>query len=571
MTDTVLTTESDVAVKDPDRNWKIARNCLLEGGVYLAVFLVTAILCFTLKPLINYYRAGVVAKCVMAVALGACIVFIAYMGATKRLKTRHIILLILAVGYIMRVGYMLYTPAGTRQHDTYSSNYNGHEAYAWTIFETGALPTHNEYQFYHPPLNAMIQAWFMRMVNGFTSLFKGNWFPDAFSYGSPTYTRNGKKLLIVDNQRYFLYGSCQILSVLYSFITAVTLMKIIKLFHFSEKNYLFLSGFAVLFPRHIQFAGMLNNDPLSYMFAMLALYFALRWWKGNKSLVYIILCAFAVGLGMMAKLSSATICLPIAGIFIYEFIRTLRKKEGALSLLEMIAQYGIFLCICAPIGLWFQVYAHQRFGQEFGSVFSKLNSKLYTGDESIWGRFGITFNLNEYFASLFCRPFEDTASGLQGNYNLFNYLVKSSIFGEFSYWNGEGFGLLALLFAYMGTAFLTIGVIWCIVLWWKKTKASEGTTYAPSRESVQNLLFIFLLVASQIFSEMYFYAKMPYACTMDFRYILPLILGIALAVGTVGETLVSSGGALACKFTVWLYILAGGLIVSSTLFYCVCI
>jgi len=50
-----------------------------------------------------------------------------------------------------------------------------------------------------------------------------------------------------------------------------------------------------------------------------------------------------------------------------------------------------------------------------------------------------------------------------------------------------------------------------------------------------------------------------------------LILGIALTVGTVGETLQSSGGALAYKFTVWLYIFAGGLIVSSTLFYCVCI
>jgi hypothetical protein len=123
----------------------------------------------------------------------------------------------------------------------------------------------------------------------------------------------------------------------------------------------------------------------------------------------------------------------------------------------------------------------------------------------------------------------------------------------------------------MGIAFLTIGVVWCIVLWWKKTKTSNATPLAISEESVQNLLFIFLLVASQILSEIYFYVKMPYACTMDFRYILPLILGIALTMGTVEKTLLSSGSAVAYKFTVWLYILAGGLIVSSTLFYCVCI
>ena len=147
MTGEVLTTQSSVAVKDSDRNWKIARDCLLEGVLYFAVFLLTAILYFTLKPYVGFYKVGVVAKGIMAALLGACVVFIAYMGATKRLKARHIAILILAVGYIVRMCYVLYTPAATRQHDTFSKNFNGHEAYAWTIFETGALPTHNEYQF----------------------------------------------------------------------------------------------------------------------------------------------------------------------------------------------------------------------------------------------------------------------------------------------------------------------------------------------------------------------------------------------------------------------------------------
>lgn len=550
MTDMVTTTESK------DRNWKITRDCLLEGILYLAVFLVTALLYFTLKPFVNVYRVAAVAKGVMAILLGACGVFIAYMGATKRLKARHIAMMILVVGYIVRVGYMLYTPAATRQHDMYSKNHNGHEAYAWTIFTTGALPTHNEYQFYHPPLNAMVQAAFMHIVDGITSLFGGKWFPDAFTYGKPNY--------IESNQRYFLYGSCQILSVLYSFITAVALMKIIRTFHFSEKTHLFLCGFAVLFPRHIQFAAMLNNDALSYMFAILALLFALRWWKGNKSPVYIILCGFAVGFGMMAKLTSATVCLPIAGIFIYEFIRTLRKQEGALSLVEMICQYGIFLCICAPIGLWFQVYASNRFGQGFGFVFSNLNKKLYTGDHSIWARFGITFDKNEYFGSLFCRPFD--SNEFPGNYNLLNYALKCSIFGEFNYGQGDGFGVLAVLFAYMGVALLAIGAVWCLVLWLKKRKEADG--FAPV--SAQDLMFILLLVASQMLSEIYFYARMPYGCTMDFRYIMPLILGLTLSVGVVGKTLVASGSEAAYNFTIWLYIAAGGLIVSSTLFYCVC-
>ena len=204
MTEPELTTEAGVATqdigvscKDPDRNWKIARECLLEGVLYLAVFLITAVVYFTLKPFVGVYKVGVVGKSVMVVLLGLCGAFIAYMGTTKRLKTRHIAILILAVGYIMRVGYMLYTPTVTRQHDTFSKNFNGHEAYAWTIFETGALPTHNEYQFYHPPLNALLQALFMRIVNGVTSIFGGDWFPNAFTYGKPSY--------ITDHQRYFLF------------------------------------------------------------------------------------------------------------------------------------------------------------------------------------------------------------------------------------------------------------------------------------------------------------------------------------------------------------------------------
>lgn len=560
MTDSPLTMKGVESPLEPNQKWKIARDCLLEGVLYLSVFLLTALLFFILKPFIDVYHVGAIARGLIALTLGGCGVFIAYMGMTKRLKARHIAIIILVIGYAIRVGYMLYTPAATRQHDMYSKNHNGHEAYAWTIFETGKLPTHNEYQFYHPPLNAMIQATFMHIVEGFTSIFGGTWFPDAFIYGKPNY--------IADNQRYFLYSSCQILSVLYSFITAVTLMKILKMFSFSQKTYLFLSAFVVLFPRHIQFAAMLNNDALSYMLAVLALFFALRWWKGNKSLVYILLCGLAVGLGMMAKLSSATVCIPIAGIFIYEFIATLRKKQDALPFWKMVCQYALFLCICAPIGLWFQVYASIRFDQSLGFVFSKLNKKLYTGDHSVWGRFGITFDLNEYFAALYCRPFDSAT--VPGNYNLINYLIKSSIFGEFHYTQGEGFGAVALVFAYMGMVFLAIGVVWCVVLWWKQRKNEEGIFYKNAPVSSKDLLFIGLLVASQILSEIYFYIQMPYGCTMDFRYIMPLILGLALSVGVVHKTLVTAGGARAYKFSVMLSVLVGGLIVSSTLFYCVC-
>ena len=547
-------TSIDVEEKpDRDKYWRIAKDCIFEGALYLSVFLVTFLLFVILKPFTGYYHVGAFAKTVIALVFAGCGVFIAYMGATKRLTSRHIILILLVAGYALRVGYMLHTPASVRQQDTYSKRFNGHEAYAWTLFETGELPKTNDYQFYHPPLNALLQSTFMRMVDGLTSLFGGTWFPDAFAYGKPDY---------VDNQRYFLYSSCQILAVLYSFITAVTLVKMLKLFHFNEKTYLFLSAFVIFFPRHIQFAGMLNNDAIAYMFSTLALYFALKWWKGNKSFVYILLCGLAVGLGMMAKLSSATVCLPIAGIFIYEFIRTLLKKEDALKLWQMVLQYGLFLCICAPIGLWFQVYASMRFDQPLGFVFSNLNKKLYTGHHSVWGRFGITFDLSEYLGTLYCRPFE-------GNYNLLNYALKSSIFGEFAYTQGDSWGAVSVLFAYMGVVLLVFGAIWCVVLWWKNRKDENSFLHQNSPVSHQDVLFTALLVASQVLSEIYFYIKMPYGCTMDFRYIMPLIFGLAVSVGIIGKILTAYGSNRALNFCTIFYIIVGAFLVSSTLFYTV--
>jgi hypothetical protein len=209
------------------------------------------------------------------------------------------------------------------------------------------------------------------------------------------------------------------------------------------------------------------------------------------------------------------------------------------------------------------VYASIRFDQPLGFVFSNLNKKLYTGDHSVWGRFGITFDLTEYFASLYCRPFE-------GNYNLFNYALKSSIFGEFSYTQGDGWGAISVLLAYLGTAFIVIGAVWCVVLWWKNRKAEKGFLRENPPVNHKDVLFAVLLVASQVLSEMYFYYQMPYGCTMDFRYIMPLIFGLALSVGLIQKILTASGGERAIQFCTAFYIIVGAFLVSATLFYTVC-
>lgn len=527
------------------------KKCAKEAVLYLGVFLV-ALFCFLLfKPHAALPARGVTIQALAWIVIVAIGGFIAYLGISKRLNRRHVIVAMLVVGFLLRLTYMLYTPASLRQHDTFSKNFDGHEAYAWTLFSTGKLPTTNKYQFYHPPLNAMVQAFMMRVMNGLVKLFGFETYAtSAFGYYKPEY---------VDAMRYFLFSSCQILSLLYSCVTCIVLLKTLKLFDFSDKTRLFLSAFIIFFPRQIHFSGALNNDPIAYMLSMSALYFALKWWKNGKRLKDILLCALFVGLGMMSKLSSATVCLPIAGIFIWEFVVMLRKKENAMPFWKMAVQYGLFLLVCAPIGLWFQVYAKIRFDQALGHVFSNLNHKLYTGDHSWFGRYVIG-DFNEYFKWIFCQPFE-------GHYNLFNFSLRSAIFGENSYAAGEGLAATAILFAYLASAILFAGVIWSIVLCVKKRKMGEKNVLPFAGK---DLLFTLLLVLSQVVSEMYFYAKMPYGCTMDFRYIMPLILGMALTIGFTDRTLTSHGGEKATTFLSVMRIVIATFLITSALFYCVC-
>ncbi len=538
-----------------EKNWhKIAK----EGGFYAVLFLITLFAYLTVKPLITEQSVGFVAQTLMICALIVCVGVLVYLGATKRLTARRIIVIMLIMGFILRLGYILYTAGKVRQMDTYN-NKSDHEAYAWSIYAYEKLPTTNKYQFYHPPFNAFIQAGFMKFMSALGKIF--SWdesFFVKFSYMVPS-----KNFPYLTAERYFLYSSCQILGVMYSTITAVVLLKTVGLFSFSNKTKVFLAAFVIFYPRQIQFAGQLNNDCLSYLLGTLALYFALKWWKGGKRLPYILLCALALGLGMMTKLSSATVALPIAGIFIYEFFVTLRKKTDSLVWWKLFLQYGAFLAICAPLGLWFQFYAKARFNQEFGYVFDNLVKSLYTGDESFFDRFFIPRDLSEIFGRLYCQTHN-------GSYNIFNFMLRSSIFAEFSYQKGDMFAAVAVIFAYLSAIALFVGLIWSFVLWSKKAKKNNFKEALAKLLSGKDFLFIFLLVQSQALSQIYFNIKMPYSCTMDFRYIMPMILGMALMLGYVQKTLVTEGGRASKAFSRILPLTVAAFLASSALFYCVC-
>ncbi len=533
---------------------------------YLAVFLITTVCFYVFKPRYEFYGDGVLIQSITYLIITFIALYLWIQNKNGKMTTERWIGAICLLGYILRLSYMLYTPASVRQQDTFNRAGSGHFSYAWNIYSTGELPSTNDYQFYHPPLNAILQAGFMSLTANLQTFidkvfFLNGTFPSCLSAGIPTYVSNG--VPVYSEWQYALYSSCQILTVLYSVITLRVLVKIIKLFGFKDKTVIFLTLFVSLFPRHIQFAGMLNNDGLSYTFGILAIYYALKWERRGKSLLDILLTALFLGLGMMSKLSSATVCLPIAVIFIYEFIVEVAKKNNFKAVAVLSLKYVLFLCICAPIGLWFQVYAKIKFDQPFGFVFSNLNPALSTSNHSFISRFIVAFDKNEYFATVFCRPFT-SSTGLSNNYNIINYCLRTSIFGEFTYSRGQSFALVGIVFGYITLAVLLIATIIRLVVFIqdKEYKNLKG-------EKLKEFLFILLLILSQIGSEVYFYIKMPYACTMDFRYLMPLILGLAIVYGKLHEYFENKERFKGIDKAI---IISNGLfLITTTLFYLTCI
>lgn len=499
---------------------------LLYKILFFAILFGFSIFAYVLvKPQYSLITNGFVAQLVatMGVIITLFVGVIVYFK--KKLTTDAAILMIFIISYFVRLGYMLYTPYDVRQYDTVVSSNNGHEGYAWILYTTGALPITNEYQFYHPPLNAFIQAMFMHISTGILPL--GN-----AIYGEGTFDITDMNVL---------FQSCQILSLLYMNIAAYIGVKTIRAFHLPKFLDLLCSAFVCLFPRLIQLSGQLNNDPICIMFCFFAVYYTLKWWR-EKTFKNIILLALAIGFALFSKLNGGTICLLTASIFIIEFVKAIMSKDKH-RIINICLQYIVFLAICAPIGLWYQVFSMYRFGQPFGYVFSNLNQGLSTAGYSVFDRFFNIFDFEDLSRGIFASSWDDK--------NLYIYLVRSFIFGEFSFWHAEAFALIAVIANYL----LIISTVVFYIIYLVKAK----------KDNAEGKLFSGVLVFTQCACLVYFYIAMPYGCTMDARYIMPSIIGFALMLGFIGKESLKQE----CFKTpaIVLFSIAAVFIISSNIFY----
>ena len=425
------------------------------------------------------------------VLFGVAIIAVAYLGLLTivlydggALSEKNIAVIILALGFLMRLAYVLYTDCNVRQHDVEQFGSGiGHAGYIEYIYNNFSLPNFDVrevWQFYHPPLHHIIAAAFLRL----TVLLGGN------------YNR--------------CLESIQTLTLFYSSLCILFCCRIISQLKLKGRGYIAAVAVCALSPVFTVFSGSINNDVLSVTFAIAAIYYTLRW-SESRSIWDILKIAFCIGLGMFTKLSVWMVAPGVAAVFLIVFMEDKRKHKFGFYL----KSYLSFAAVCLPLGLYWSVRNYLLYKVPFTYVPNLgTDSFQYVGNCSVLKRF---FVLPKDFLSC---PFMAWGEPYY-EYNPTSGLLRTMFFGEAindsSYPQISVCGRLLYWFGILTVSLCIVGIIYMFF-----------KTHCFSIVSRALLLVTFFLTLGMYY---YFCFAFPFTCTQNVRYAATLVPIGAVALG----------------------------------------
>ena len=393
---------------------------------------------------------------------------------------------ILAAGFLIRVAYIIMAPYGISKHDLgtfsltgFSESDQGHLGYISYLYHFKQLPDFDprtKWAFYNPPGFHIISAL---------------WYGMLHSFGL------APRLCL---------ESLQILTLLY--VTGAIILAVKTLQEILPKGriLLCLAAFLSFSPFLTILSGTLNNDAQALFFSMLAILYALRWYR-SRTVKNIIIIAVSIGLGMFTKLNVGLLAFPIGFLFIYSFISN--KKERPKHLL----QFALFALICAPLGLFWPVRNNIMFGMPLNYVPDPRLASQYVGDHSISDRIGLP-SLSEI-----SYPFLSFDKAKEGN--IWVQMIRTSLFDEVKLPdNMQFFNICAMILFVLSL----LGTVLSVVLWGHAIW--DRNSMKPEIKLFFTIMFVTMLASYASFCFSY-----PYICTMNFRYIIPLLLMPCLSFG----------------------------------------
>ena len=437
-----------------------------EISIYYLITIIFFIFIYIIQPIIENHIKIIT---IVSILLVVGIYYAAKQIKKLRINYKDIVLIIMILGILIRAMYIIYTPITERQHDVYSINDQGHLGYIYTIYQTGKLPDTNSIQFYHPPLFHLIAAGWLK-VN------------DLFNVG-------------LDRS----IEGIQIITAIFSSLIMLVAYRIVEKIEIRNIYKILIMVVMAFHPTFIILAGSINNDVLMILLSFYIILYLIKW-NDDPNIKNTIILAIITGCAVMTKVSGAIMAAPIMYTFIKRIFEVYKVEKK--NLLRLFGKFLLFGVISLPLGLWHPIRNLIMFNQKIGWVLLPAEG-LYVGQYSIFERF-LSISFKELFDYTYC--------AIPVDHNIFSYIVKTSILGEFTYNNG--IDVYVSLFKIINLIIISITII-CIFILLKKIKKISNNSF------VTKILLITFFI--NIVSYYHYNIKYPYICTMDFRYIVPTI------------------------------------------------
>jgi len=374
----------------------------------------------------------------------------------RKFKFKFIATSIILLGIIVRL--ISYTYIGPTE---YSYDTGGHLQYMKIISEEKRLPQNEEcWSCYHPPLYYTSFAVLKNLADRYDLNFTNRILQQAhllLSFGSIIF---GVALILN------LFGNCRM-----AYLTALV---------------------SVLWPGFVIAAPRIGNDSLFYFGALFCMMFAQRYWRLHKN-SDILLAFIGASIALAAKTTGFVILGGWIVVYILSALRSL--KFGSLRILLVSA----FIVMLVAGFSNYRTIAGIFEGNKLGLVGNAdgLNGNLRVNNTT--GNY-LYFDLRDYLLE----PYASAWNNNGGRQYYWNYSLKTSLFGEFRFWNAP----VGYIFATVLSVFALL--IFMLALW--------GIIHAKSKD-LPPLLFVLFLFAAHI----YLRVSYPYSCANDFRYIFPVL------------------------------------------------
>ena len=289
----------------------------------------------------------------------------------------------------------------------------------------------------------------------------------------------------------------QFLALAWFWVFLVMSARIVLLWFAQQRDVRLATALLAFWPAGFLHSARVSNDIPLYAFFATCLYFVLSWWKTDNR-KHLIIAAIVAGCGVLIK----TTMMPLIGaivILILYRIFSERHRGTAWSsylppLLVMILGIAIYVVQSVLRG-------------NIAPPFQDNSPVMYVGNS--WKQY-LVLNIASYFTS----PFVDSGRGGTGREYFWNYLLKSSMFGDYSGWFHKPVQkVLALIMSP-----LLLGLV---ILFFIGVARNMGRA---ARQSLPLLVVIAVSILS-VFAVRFYN---PYSGNNDFRYIYPALIPIVL-------------------------------------------